>query len=108
VSSKLFGVTYEITTQESAENGDCDERGFIADHCSLRDAVTYFHETRTNEVDGVECIEANEWPMRNPRWITIVNGMEFRTGAQESRSLHMPKHLTSATRRRIARLLGAK
>lgn len=104
----LFDVTYEIVTPESAENGDTEENGFIAERVSLREAISLVNGTRTCHVDGVTCIEADEHPVRSPSWITVVNGMEFLTGAQESRSLHMPDNLTPASRLRIARLLGVR
>lgn len=104
----MFNVTYEIVTPESAEDGDVEERGFIVKGVSLREAITEVHNTRTSRVDGVEAIETDCWPMIDPRWVTVINGMEFETGACESRSLHMPGDLTSATRRRIARLVGAR
>ena len=34
-----FNVTYEIVTEESAAEGDAEERGFIAEGLTLRDAV---------------------------------------------------------------------
>lgn len=103
-----FAVTYEIVTQESASEGDADERGWIGERLSLRQALDYVRETRTNQVGGVECIECDESPVRSPRWVTVTNGMEYLTGAQESRSLHIPDHVSAASRRRIARLVGAR
>jgi len=100
----LFDVTYEIFTPESAAEGDADERGFISENVSLRDAMQDLHATRTNEVDGVESIECDT----SPRWVTVCNGMEYLTGATESRSLHIPDSVSDATARRIARLAGAR
>jgi hypothetical protein len=105
---ETFSVTYDIVTEESAANGDYDESGFIAENVSLRDAVALAHGTRTNAVDGGTYIECDESPVRTPLCVTVYNGMEYETGAQESRSLHMPGNLTAATRRRIARLMGAR
>lgn len=102
---QTFNVTYEIVTPESAEDGDAEERGFICEDVSLREAIEAVRQTRTNAVDGVECIEPAG--SADFRWITIVNGMEYETGAQESRSIHIPDNVTNATRHRIARLLGA-
>ncbi len=101
-----FNVTYEIVTKESAEQGDAEERGFICESVSLREAIDALNTTRTAHCDGVQAIETDEYPVRAPRWITITNGMEFYTGACESRSLHIPETATDATRRRIARLCG--
>jgi len=103
-----FTVTYDIVTPESAEDGDAAERGLIVEAASLHDAVAALFETRTSLVDGVECIETDEWPMREPRWVQVTNGREFETGASETRALHMPDSLTRSTRVRIARLLGAR
>jgi len=103
----MFDVTYEIVTPESAEQGDADECGFIGKGLSLRVAIEEIHNTRTSWVNGVESIECDSWPMMDPRWVTVTNGTEYETGAQESRSLHMSDNLTAATRRRIARLVGA-
>lgn len=103
-----FNVTYAIYTEESVECGDAEERGFIDENLSLRDAVRLVNQTRTNRVSAVECIEANEWPCVAPRSITITNGMEYETGDHEERSLHIPHGVTPASRRRIARLLGVR
>ena len=103
-----FSVTYEIVTQESAEHGDAEERGYICEDSDLRSALTELHETRTSLVGGVECVECDSYPTTAPRWITVQNGMEYETGAQESRSLHLPAGITPASARRIARLVGAR
>lgn len=102
-----FNVTYEIVTDESAEQGDCEERGFISENVSLRDALDDVSATRTSRCDGVISIEPSCSDTGQARWITVDNGMEFETGAYESRSLHIPAHVTVASRRRIARLMGA-
>lgn len=102
----LFGVTYAITTEESAADGEHAESGWIEEFVPLRDAVKAVRETRTNAVDGISSIECSE--SGAPRFVTVSNGMEFETGAYEERSLHMPRNLTPATRRRIARLVGAR
>ena len=102
-----FNVTYEIVTPESAEQGDAEERGFIARDISLREAIELALETRTAEVGGIESIEPSEHPGDNFRWITITNGTEYRTGAQESRSLHIPDHVTPSSRARLWALLRA-
>ena len=70
--------------------------------------MTSVHETRTSAVGGVERIECDSYPCDSPRWITVFNGMEYETGAWESRSIHIPPTVTSASSRRIARLMGAK
>jgi len=99
-----FNVTYDIVTPESAEYGDCEESGFIDCNMTLRDAIDTLVSTRTNRVDGVTGVDTSE-SGRDFRWITVYNGMEYETGAQESRSLHIPDHITPASRARILRLV---
>lgn len=102
-----FNVTYEIVTPESAEYGVAEFCGFVAEGVSLREAIGAVFGTRTSRVGGVVAIEANEFPMMAPRWVTVHNDTEFETGAQESRSLHIPDSVTASSRCRIARLMGA-
>ena len=97
-----FNVTYEIVTEESAEHGDADERGFISQDVSLRQALEDVFKTRTSHCDGITGIEDN-----NGAWFTVYNGMEFLTGAHESRSIHMPDNITGSSISRIAKLMGA-
>ena len=54
--SHNFAVTYEIVTDESAEHGDAEERGFIAKNVSLRDAIDYVTQTESChcEQTGIE------------------------------------------------------
>ena len=102
----MFNVTYDITTPESAENGDYKESGYICEGVSLREAIDCFYETRASQCAGIIDINANEWPAINPSWITVDNGGEYLTGAYESRSLHLPDSVTPSSKRRICRLLG--
>jgi len=95
-----FDVTYEIWTPEDYEAGDTNDRGFISEDVSLREAV--------REV-GYRADEADCYPVHDLRWLTNYEYDEnFRTGARESRSLHIPDSVTSASRLRIARLLGVR
>lgn len=96
-----FNVTFEIVTPESAIDGDCEERGYISQCQPLREALADLWETRTSQVDGVQFIEANNSDARDAEWVTVYNGMEYVTGANESRSIHFPKHLTPASRARL-------
>ena len=100
-----FSVTYEIVTQESAEYGEAEESGFIAEGISLREAVDLVKSTSTISCGGITNIEASDSCIGQSRWITVYNGMEFETGAHESRSLHIPDHITAASRRRIMRII---
>lgn len=96
----MFNVTYEIVTPESAEYGDAEERGFIAENVSLREAIDLIG----NRADEADC-----YPVNHPRWFTNYEYNEdYTTGARESRSIHLPNHLTESSRQRIRRLLGVR
>lgn len=93
-----YSITYEIITEES-EEGDAAERGYILEDTNdLREAISKLYSTRTNAVDGISAQEGG------PNYITVVNGMEYETGAYESRTLHL-ENVTDASQRRLARLL---
>lgn len=103
---RLFRVTFDITTDESAEHGEHEESGEVEETQSLRDAIKALQATRTNEVDGVYAVEPDCIPCNWPRSIRVINGKEFRTGAEETRTLHIPAAISRASARRIARLCG--
>ena len=95
-----FTVTREIVTPESAAEGCCDEsESWCESGLDLRSALIELRETRTAHVDGINAIESNDSS------VTIVNGMEFLTGAHESRTLHFPASITPFSANRIARLI---
>ena len=100
-----FNVTHEIVTPERAENGDAEERGYISEGVSLREAIYDVLHTRTSLVECIEAIELSSSDAESARWLTVYNGPEFETGARESRSIHLPEHLTASTKRRIMRLV---
>jgi len=101
-----FSVTYEIWDEAACEAGDTDERGYALEDGTLREAVVAVRETRTNELDGAESVERSDSQVESARWISVCCGTEFRTGARETRSLHIPDQVSASSRRRIARLLG--
>ena len=94
-----FHVTYQIVTEESAEQGEAAESGFIDQDLDLRVAVDAVFRTRTLFVGGCSvCYD--------DRSFTVDNGMEFFTGEYESRSLHRDRGVTDASWARLCRLLG--
>lgn len=98
-TTTAFTLTFETITPESAEQGDAAERGVLYEAISLREAV--------DALASADHVEANEWPVRCPRWVTGYTTREdYRTGERENISLHFPDHLTPATRCRIVRLLA--
>ncbi len=108
MSRARFAVTFEIVTEESAEHGEADERGYICTGETLREAIKDVCRTRTNLVGGCTGVETDSSPCTRPRWVTVYNDMEFETGAYECRALHIPETVTAASARRIARLAGAR
>jgi hypothetical protein len=96
-------VTYETITPESAENGETEDSGFLLENGSFRGAMALTYEYRC---EGG--IEANNSSIENARWFTWYKTNEdYATGETENRSLHIPDHITRASRLRIARLIGA-
>ena len=95
-----FNVTYETITPESAEHGDTADAGFLAENVSLREAIDGLGY-------GEAGVEANEYPVFDPRWITAYRTDEdYRTGEVENRSLHFPDTMTASSKLRVCRLLG--
>ena len=104
-------VYYAIVSQESAESGDCSESGEIERGLPLRDAIKALFATRTNEVDGIESIEASCDPLPVSGWlafspaVTVYNNMEYRTGDYENRSLCPVGRISAYSWRRLVRLI---
>ena len=100
-----YSVTYELWSPEDLEIGDTDDRGFISQGVSLRDAIDDVTAT-----DSIHCeqqgIDLSSWPADAHCWLTVYNSADYISGVSESRSLHFPKHITASSRRRVARLLG--
>jgi hypothetical protein len=96
-----FRVTYEIITPESAEHGDAEERGYVlpggwrtdddgeAD-MTLRDAMRLAGPQE----------DAGGW------WCEVDGRQNYRTGAEERRSIHPPRNITAASYARVSRILG--
>lgn len=105
--SHRFSVSFEIVTPESAEYGDAEERGWIMERGSLREAVEALFGTRTSLVGGIVYCEASDSDARGARWFRVGNAMEFETGATEERALHFPGNVTPASRARLCALLSA-
>lgn len=106
---KTFNVTYEIVTPESAEHGDCEDCGFVAEGLGLREAIETVCATESSQCEqsAIECDSSPVSAQFPPRWITVYNGAAWDTGRAESRSLHLPDGVTGSSTIRIARLIGA-
>ena len=113
-----FRVTYETITEESAEQGDAAERGWLdswgapvdepeSSEWDLRDLVNRFACNAETYGDGD----------RIPRWVTVSPGSDFwldswwRDLAGEDAiaadcSIHRPEWITDASWLRVCRMLG--
>ena len=94
-----FSVTYEYITEESAENGEAEETGFLGEAETLHDAVALLYGSRTNAIDGGGHIEDGG------SWLTCYGGREFMTGNYENRSLHPPRNITPSSYKRLGRAI---
>ena len=103
----MFSITYETVTPESAEHGEADESGWIVDGHGSRVTLGDCYWALQN-AGAIGCyVEANENPVRAPRWLTFYKVEEdYATGAETSWSLHIPDYVSDASRRRIARLFN--
>lgn len=100
---ELWRVTFEIVTPESAEEGEAESQGFISEgESSLRYAL----ELAAGSYSAPPAESASDSNLRAARWLTFHYGENIRTGARESRSLHIPSHITPASRARLARYCG--
>jgi hypothetical protein len=100
----IFSVTFDIVTEESAEDGEASKSGYVLESAPLDDAIRSVLTTECNTIDG-QTIYANETNGRI-NWVTVSHAMNWITGEYETRHLHIPKTVTAASTRRIAKLLG--
>lgn len=98
----LFNVTYEVITEESAEDGDYEESGFSYENASLREVYDFLRW------EGDSAREASDSTIPHARWITFYNSPDMHDGSYTNYSLHFPAHMTASTRARIARLFNVK
>ena len=98
----VFSVSYSLVSNE----GDLNESGFVAENVRLRDAIGELFDTCTTHCGWVELIEPSDSDVGSARWFTVNNSMDYLTGECESRSLHLPKSISRASRLRLARILG--
>ena len=108
---KGFSVTFEryFPHDEGDEVCEADERGFVIEDATLRDAMRHGLEYYTPEVSG-SC-EPNA-TAGDISWITFHTWNDctrenIEKGISESRSLHFPRQITESSRMRICRLFGA-
>lgn len=99
-----FSVTYERWDEAAREAGQTDDLGFVVQDVGLREAI--------DELGG--CANGSScYPMQAGDWFhndEYNHGTReyFEQGVEESRSLHVPRDITTSSQRRIARLLGVR
>lgn len=103
-------VSYEVTTQESAEQGDAESRGFVmpgewrTDIEEALKAESLFDMTLR---EAVALLGAPLEDCGNGRDMREMDGRQnYATGAEELRTLHAPENITAASFARVYRLLG--
>lgn len=99
-----WNVTFQIVTEKSAETGDYAEEGYCLNYGTLREAVDCASSGK-GQLGSLQVIEANECPVSNPRRISWIYGSN-ENGESETRSIHIPKGVTAASRVRLCRVLG--
>ncbi len=107
-----FSVTFEqyFSHDDGQEVCDADDRGFVVENVSLREAMRSGLEYARPEWCGY--CEPDSYPPRGVRWLTFQNWNEgtrdqIERGISETRSLHLPETLTESSRMRICRLFKA-
>ena len=109
--SKYFHVTYDITSYESAENGDYEEMGYVMPgnwHHKLEPDDGSHHSdyamTLREAVNLVGVLESS-----GGTWLHEADGYtNYRTGDHERRAFHMPENITNASYFRIMRVLTSE
>jgi hypothetical protein len=106
-----FSVTFErYFIHDDDDICEPDERGFVIENATLRDAMRLGLEYRAPDCCGA--CEPNCYPPRDVSWLTFYcwndcTREQIERGITESRSLHFPREMTESSRMRVARLFGA-
>lgn len=79
----LFSQTYEIITEESAQDGEAAERGY-----DWQDSPETFRELVARLESDYYGAEPSEYPSSNPRWVTAYGEMDWTDGSYRNISLH--------------------
>lgn len=102
--NRLWSVTYETWDDEARELGETNDKGWVEDACSFREAV--------NAAGGVSAeYHPDGYPAtpRDVRWLVNHDFCQsFLTSETEERHLHIPDHITPSSRARVLRLLGVR
>jgi hypothetical protein len=108
---KGFSVTFEryFPHDEGEDICDADERGFVIEDVTLREAMRLGLEYLRPSWSG-PCEASDSY---GPRWLSFYKWNDctrenIEQGITEDRALHIPDSVTPASRKRICRLFGAR
>ncbi len=104
MNDNRWTVCYEVITDESAEDGDCAERGTIGEYRSFSAAFDACGP-RTMWCDGGNW-EASCYPLRGYAWFSRSFN-EYEDGETYVVSLHPPRNISDSRIQKIAKFLGA-
>jgi hypothetical protein len=101
-------ITYHTITQESAEQGDYADSGFLM-------SGGHHVQVETEEDREAASFDSLKAALRYCSPVYDMGSSfeshpdtDYRTGADEYRSLQLPKGITAASRRRLKRVLGVR
>jgi len=101
---RRWDITFARLTYQSAEHGEAEEEGYLHRGLTFREAMDVLRGARGCHV------EADSHPaclLLPPRWFHIYRvEHDMATGDVINYALHIPPHITPASRLRVARLLG--
>lgn len=106
---RMFRITYDIVTPESAMEGDSAENGFVAPGGSL-DPIEVVPCPAPEADYGWTLAEAERFLGRGGmedagHWFTSCDGVQnYQTGAETRYALHPPENCTGASYERLARI----
>ncbi|MFU1607361.1 hypothetical protein ACM25O_13330 [Sulfitobacter pontiacus] len=118
-----FRVTWETVTEESAEAGDADARGYVRadggreplEACLLDPAGDIYNMRLRDALEALEAsagdlelLEPSDSDHGAARWITAhfnLRNADAGDAIGESFSLHLPDSITPASRARLVRLI---
>ena len=103
---RMFRVTYEIVTPESAEIGDVAEHGFI----TPGDWQSPIEEALKEPLDTYNVTLREAMRLAYPQedcgrwWLECDGRLDYRTGAVETRAIHPPHNITPSSYARVSRI----
>ena len=93
-----WNITFEKMGYSMEGADEAIDEGFELKGGTLREALDIFG-TRG-------ACYGSEYPLKAPRWLQRLDAENAYTGESRDLFLHFPPHITNASRRRLARILG--